>query len=90
MVYPSITARSLFLDSIPPLRRAARGNGLVTDAIIRALKRIARAAGEKDCEAIVCELETMAAETRGSAMLKHEIDEICDDIQKAISTVKET
>ena len=41
VVYPSITAEALFHDSMPALRRAARGNGLVTAALIRALVRIA-------------------------------------------------
>lgn len=88
VVYPSITARSLFLDSMPPLRRAARGNGLVTDAIIRALKRMARAAGKRDCEALVGELEAIADETRQSDMLEVEVQRICERIEDTIAQVK--
>ena len=87
VVYPSITARSLFLDSLPPLRRAARGNGLVTEAIIRALERISRAAREKDREAITCELQAIGDETRQSEMLEREIEQLCERIQDTIASV---
>lgn len=90
VVFPSITATSLFLDSIPPLRRAARGNGLVTTAMIRALKRIARSASGEDIETIRRELEAIGDETRKSEMLKHEIDQFCEDIEDAIALVKQS
>ncbi len=90
MIYPSITARSLFLDTLPPLRRAARGNGLVTDALIRALKRLARSARNQNCKDISSELDAIGAETRKSNMLEREIDAICADIQEAIEYVETT
>ncbi len=87
VVYPSITARSLFLDSIPPLRRAARGNGLVTAAIIRALKRIARSVPVRDQDTVKSELEYLAQEIRMSNALEHEIEAICDEVKEAIRTI---
>lgn len=44
VVYPSIDAGVLFDEAFPPLRRAARGNGLMTVSLARALGRMAAAA----------------------------------------------
>ena len=88
VVYPSITAKSLFLDAVPPLRRAARGNGLVTAAIIRALKRIAHTAPGQDTDVIADELSAIGQETRNSDLLQHEVDRICTSVERAIARVK--
>ncbi len=85
LVYPYITARSLFRDSFPPLRRAARGNGLVTEAIIRALTRMANAAPDDDLDAITFELTAIADETKSSGMLDSEIEQVCEEIEAAIA-----
>ncbi|WP_171120675.1 DUF2254 domain-containing protein [Ruegeria sp. HKCCA5463] len=84
VVYPSITAESLFHDSMPALRRAARGNGLVTAALIRALVRIAEAAPEKEARAVVDELTAVRDETRESDMLERDIDKFCGQIETAM------
>ncbi|NOD99615.1 DUF2254 domain-containing protein [Ruegeria sp. HKCCD6228] len=84
VVYPSITAESLFHDSMPALRRAARGNGLVTAALIRALVRIAEAAPEKEARAIVDELSAVRDETRESDMLERDIEKFCGQIETAM------
>ncbi|NOE27843.1 DUF2254 domain-containing protein [Ruegeria sp. HKCCD6157] len=84
VVYPSITAESLFNDSMPALRRAARGNGLVTAALIRALVRIAEAAPEKEAWAVVDELTAVRDETRESDMLERDIDKFCGQIETAM------
>ncbi|QFT71433.1 DUF2254 domain-containing protein [Ruegeria sp. THAF33] len=84
VVYPSITAQSLFHDSMPALRRAARGNGLVTAALIRALVRIAEAAPEKEAWAVVDELTAVRDETRESDMLERDIDKFCGQIETAM------
>ncbi|NOE20256.1 DUF2254 domain-containing protein [Ruegeria atlantica] len=84
VVYPSITAESLFHDSMPALRRAARGNGLVTAALIRALVRIAEAAPEKEAWAVVDELTAVRDETRESDMLERDIDKFCGQIETAM------
>ncbi len=89
VVYPSITANSLFHDSIPPLRRAARGNGLVTNALVRALTRLAQTAPEEDLKAICDELAAISDETRNSDMLESEIDKFCSDIETVIARIKE-
>lgn len=44
VVSPEVGAQVLFEEAFPPLRRAARGNGLMTDALARALGRMGRAA----------------------------------------------
>lgn len=90
LIYPSITARSLFLDAVPPLRRAARGNGLVTAALIRALTRLGRAARSDDTEVIISEMGAIGDETRRSNMLKDEIDQFCAEIEDAAAQVKST
>ncbi|MBO9433724.1 DUF2254 domain-containing protein [Ruegeria sp. R13_0] len=87
LVYPSITAKSLFRDSFPPLRRAARGNGLVTEAIIRALKRLANAAPGEDLDAITFELTAISDETKSSSMLDREIEQVCEHVDAALATV---
>lgn len=87
LVYPSITAESLFLDSMPPLRRAARGNGLATSAIIRALTRLAEAASDKDVQVVVDELYAVSDETRASDMLDREIDQFCGQVETAIKRI---
>ncbi|WP_171128501.1 MULTISPECIES: DUF2254 domain-containing protein [unclassified Ruegeria] len=84
VVYPSITAASLFQDSMPALRRAARGNGLVTAALIRALVRIAEAAPREDVRAVIDELAAVRDETRQSDMLERDIDEFCGQVETAI------
>ncbi|NOD65888.1 DUF2254 domain-containing protein [Ruegeria sp. HKCCD6109] len=84
VIYPSITAEALFHDSMPALRRAARGNGLVTAALIRALVRIAEAAPEEDLRAVVDELAAVRDETRESDMLKRDIDKFCGQVETAI------
>ncbi|WP_171102388.1 DUF2254 domain-containing protein [Ruegeria sp. HKCCD7255] len=84
VVYPSITAASLFQDSMPALRRAARGNGLVTAALIRALVRIAEAAPREDVRAVIDELAAVRDETRQSDMLERDIDEFCGQVKTAI------
>lgn len=88
VIYPSITAESLFLDSMPPLRRAARGNGIVTSALIRAMRRIAHSAGLRDTQAITSELSAIGEETRQSAMLEHEVERYCAEIDEAIKAVR--
>lgn len=90
VVYPSITAKSLFHDSIPPLRRAARGNGLVTEALIKALTRLAQAAPKEDLMDITEELVAIGDETRNSDMLDSEIDKFCTDVEAAIAQFGET
>ncbi|WP_171236813.1 DUF2254 family protein [Ruegeria sp. HKCCA6837] len=84
VVYPSITAEALFHDSMPALRRAARGNGLVTAALIRALVRIAEAAPDEDLRAVVDELSAVRDETRESDMLERDIDKFCGQVETAI------
>ena len=72
------------LNSMPALRRAARGNGLVTAALIRALVRIADAASEEDLWAVVDELSAVRDETRESDMLERDIGKFCGQVETAI------
>lgn len=69
---------------MPALRRAARGNGLVTAALIRALVRIAEAAPEEDLRVVVDELSAVKDETRESGMLERDIDKFCGQVETAI------
>ncbi len=87
VVYPSITAESLFRDSMPALRRAARGNGLLTAALIRALVRIAEAAPFEDVRVVADELAAVRDETRESDMLERDVDQFCGQVENAIERI---
>ncbi len=65
-------------------RCAARGNGLVTAALIRALVRIAEAAPEEDLRAVADELSAIRDEIRESDMLERDIDKFCGQVETAI------
>ncbi len=87
VVYPSITAESLFRDSMPALRRAARGNGLVTAALIRAQVRIAEAAPFEDVRMVADELAAVRDETRESDMLKRDTEKFCGQVETALERI---
>ncbi len=69
---------------MPALRRAVRGNGLVTAALIRALKRIAEEVPKGDLRVVVDELSAVRDETRESDMLERDIDKFCGHVETAI------
>lgn len=63
---PTITADTLFVEAFPPLRRAARSNGLMTAAIHRAIARMIDAAEPDRRQAMLDELALLAEEVEAS------------------------
>jgi hypothetical protein len=72
---------------MPALRRAARGNGFVTAALIRALVRIAEAAPFEDVRVVADELAAVRDETRESDMLERDVEQFCGQVENAIERI---
>lgn len=69
VVSPTITADTLFLEAFPPMRRAARSNGLMTAAIHRAIARMIAAADADSRQTMLDELILLAEEVDASDQL---------------------
>ena len=86
-VFPSIDADVLFGEAIPPLRRAARGNALMTDALIRALERMAVAAPKDQHDIHLKELQQIAEDLQECALSVQDQDQIRQRVEAAAERV---
>lgn len=81
---PTITADTLFLEAFPPLRRAARNNGLMSLALERAISRMIRIADPDQREAMVIELRLLAQEVAASDQLEADKDDLMARIDRTL------
>lgn len=87
VVYPTIDADVLFDEAFPPLRRAARGNGLMTVSLARALGRMAAAAPAGTRKPYLAELRRLRADLDGSALPDGDRQEIAEQIDRTMEDV---
>ena len=76
VVSPTTTADTLFIEAFPPLRRAARRNGLMSLALERAISRMIRIAEPDQREAMFNELRLLAEEVSASDQLEADKEEL--------------
>ncbi len=84
VVSPSLTADTLFLEAFPPLRRAARNNGLMSLALERAISRMIRNAEPDQRGAMVDELRLLAEEAEASGQLPADKRELIGRIEATL------
>lgn len=84
VVSPTTTADTLFLEAFPPLRRAARQNGLMSFALQRAISRMIAIAEHDQREPMVAELRLLAEEVEANDQLPADKKTLIDRIEKAL------
>lgn len=87
VVYPAIDTDVLFDETIPPLRRAARGNVLMTHALIRALVRMADATEPGECGVIQRELEHLHADLERADLSGHDRLKLAEAIEDILARI---
>ena len=85
VVVPSINADTLFREAMPPLRRAASNNGLMLNALICALERMADASPPHDRATLVAEMQMLLAEVRASDFLEEDRIVLIERVEKVLS-----
>lgn len=80
---PTITADTLFLEAFPPLRRAARNNGLMVAALHRAIARMIATADKGNRQTMLDELELLVAEIEAG-------DQLPTDRKRLTTLINET
>lgn len=85
VVSPTITADTLFLEAFPPLRRAARRNGLMSLAIARAISRMIAIAEPNQREAMFIELRLLADEVAASDQLEADKKDLIARIEETLA-----
>ena len=88
VVYPTIEPELLFEDAMTPLRRAARGNGLMTQAMGRVLSRIAKAVPPEAREQIIGEMERLRADIDACGLPQHDCEALTMLLDKELDSMK--
>ena len=81
---PAVTSETMFLDGFPPLRRSARGNGLMVSALTRALTRVAMAAPLTERAPVIAELRLLREGVGVSDLLAADRERLEAEIDAAL------
>ena len=85
VVSPTTTADTLFQEAFPPMRRAARRNGLMSLALQRAIARMVAIAEPDQRETMVAELRLLAEEVEASDQLSADKKELIGRIENTLA-----
>lgn len=89
VVSPTVTADTLFIEAFPPLRRASRRNGLMTDAIHRAIARMLQSAQPERRQTMIEELQLLAEEVAASEQLDSDRNTLIQAIEATLETYRQ-
>jgi hypothetical protein len=84
VIVPTVDAGVLFAEAFPPLRRSARGNGLMTQAMTRALRRMALAAPPDERTPYLTELRRLRSDLDDCGLPAADLAEAADAIDRAL------